>query len=122
MSRSINIGYCDTPDGPETAIEVRPPYFLFGTQARSMEFWSIPKLREIGIERLTELGVTDPIYFVGWDDMVELEREIGLLQRHIRDIDYHPELKAGWLSHLVYCYNLLVLTAPPGGVPVLTIG
>lgn len=122
MSREINIGYRFDDSGPETDIEVRAPYFLLGTQRTSMEFWSLPRLREIGISQLTELGVTDPVYFVGWDMMADLHREITLLQNHLTDIDFDPDIKASWLSHLVYCYYLLVLTAPKESTPVFTIG
>src|SRR5262245_867212 len=121
MSREINIRYrCG--DGPETAIEVRAPYFLFGCQGTSLRFWSIPRLREIGVTHLTELGVSDPVYFVGWDMLADLRREIDLLHEHLASIDFNADLKASWLAHLVYCYSLLMLTAPPGSTPVLTIG
>lgn len=63
MSREINIGY-RFGDGAETAIEVRAPYFLLGTQSTSMRFWSLPQMREVGITQLAELGVTDPVYCV----------------------------------------------------------
>jgi hypothetical protein len=122
MSREVNIGYRLSDDGPETAIEVRAPYFLLGTQATSKQFWGLPRLREIGITQLAELGVSDPVYFVGWDMLADLRREIGLLQDHLADIEFDSDLKASWLSHLVYCYSLLVLTAPPESTPVLTIG
>ena len=122
MSRDINIGYRFADDGPETAIEVRAPYFLLGTQRTSMAFWSLPRLWEVGITQLTELGVSDPVYFAGWDMMADLRREIGLLQEHLPGIDFDPDLKAWFLAHLVYCYSLLVLTAPPESTPVLTIG
>jgi hypothetical protein len=122
MSRSINIGYRLQADGPETAIEVRAPYYLLGTEDTSMRFWSIPRLREIGITQLTELGVCDPVYFIGWNMMAELGREITLLQRHLESIEFHPEIKAQSLSHLVYCYYLLVQTAPKQSVPEFTIG
>ncbi|VTR99403.1 hypothetical protein [Tuwongella immobilis] len=122
MSRDIHIGYRFTDDGPETAIEVRAPYFLFGTPATSKQFWSLPRLREVGITQLTELGVADPVYFVGWDMMAELRREIGLLQEHLPGIDFDLDCKAWFLAHLVYCYSLLVFTAPPDSTPVLTIG
>jgi hypothetical protein len=122
MSREINIGYRYGNGGPETAVEVRAPYFLLGTQGTSRRFWSLPRLREIGITQLTELGVADPVYFVGWDMMADLHREIALLQEYIADIEFDPDIKASWLSHLVYCYYLLVLTAPKEPTPVFTIG
>lgn len=122
MSRSIWIGYRIEAEGAETQIEVRPPYYLLGTQARSKRFWSIPKLREIGITQLTDLGICDPICFFGWDKMSDLAREITLLQQHLESIDFDPEIKVQWLSHLIYCYYLLVQTAPKHSVPNFTIG
>src|SRR5688572_7892848 len=122
MSREINIGYQFSESGPTTDLELRAPYFLFGTQRSSMEFWNLPRIREIGITHLAQLGVLDPIYFVGWDGMEDLRREIELLQNNLDTIDFQPELKASWLSHLVYCYSLLTLTAPKESIPILTIG
>jgi hypothetical protein len=122
MSREIHIGFRYEDVGPETDIEVRAPYFLLGTQSTSMRFWSNPQLHELGINRLTELGVADPVYFVGWDMMSELHREILLLQSHMEDIDFDSDIKASWLSHLMYCYYLLILTAPRNSTPVFTIG
>jgi hypothetical protein len=122
MSRDIYIGYRHTADGPETPIEVRPPYYIFGTQHTSKRFWSIPRLREIGITQLTELGDGDPIYFIGWDMMADLRREILLLQENLETIEFDPEIKAQWLSHLIYCYYLLVQTTPKECIPELTIG
>ncbi|MDY3556761.1 hypothetical protein R5W24_005931, partial [Gemmata sp. JC717] len=122
MSRSIDIGYRPENGGALVPIELPAPYYLFGTQRLSMEFWSLPRLREIGLTRLTDLGVTDPVYFVGWEDMAELEREIALLQQHLRSIAFYPEPLAGWLSHLVYCHGLLSLVTPEGSAPELCIG
>jgi hypothetical protein len=121
MSRSIDISY-QYGDGPETPIEIRAPYYLLGCQSTSMQFWSLPRLREIGITQLAELGVTDPIYFVGWDMLADLRREIDLLHEHLATIDFNSDLKASWLAHLMYCYYLLVFTAPKDSTPVLTIG
>jgi hypothetical protein len=122
MSREVNIGYRLTDDGPETAIEVRAPYYLLGTQATSKRFWSLPRLRELGITQLTELGEGDPVYFVGWEMLADLRREIWLLQEHLTDIEFDADIKASWLAHLTYCHSLLVLSAPPESTPVLTIG
>lgn len=71
---------------------------------------------------LAELGVGDPIYFVGWDMLSDLRREIDLLEKHLRSIDFDPDLKSSWLAHLVYCYQLLALTAPSDSTPVVMIG
>lgn len=122
MSREISIGYQLSQEGPQTDIEVPAPYFLLGTQRTSMRFWSLPQLREIGLTRLVELGVSDPVYFVGWEGLADLEREIDLLQKHVADIDCDTDTLASWLSHLVYCYALLVRTAPRDSTPILTIG
>lgn len=121
MSREIHISY-QHGDGLETAIEIRAPYFLLGCQSTSMRFWSLPRLREIGVIQLAELGVSDPVYFVGWEMMADLRREIDLLHEHLASIDFDPDIKASWLAHLAYCYHLLVLIAPRNSTPVLTIG
>ena len=63
---------------------------------------------------MAELGETDPIYFIGWDMIADLWQEIGLLQQHLRSIDFDAEIKARWVVHLIYCYFLLVQTAPKG--------
>jgi hypothetical protein len=122
VSRSIDIGYRPMNGGALTSVELQAPYYLLGTQRLSMEFWNHPRLREIGLNRLTDLGITDPVYFVGWDDMAELGREIALLQQHLRSIVFPPGPLAGWLSHLVYCHSLLSLVTPEGCVPELCIG
>ena len=121
MSRSIDIRYQDS-DGNNVSIDIRAPYFLFGCQQPSIEFWSKPVLKEIGIERLAVLGESDPVYFCGWDDMSLLCREMELLSKHLAKIDFSPETKASWLSHLMYCYHVLTETAPRNSVPQLTIG
>jgi hypothetical protein len=51
-----------------------------------------------------------------------LWREIELLQRNLRDDDFHPEVKSRGAAHLTYCYLLLVETAPRQFVPYFTIG
>lgn len=121
MSRSIDIGYDDTT-GKYVSIEIRPPYFLLGTQRPSLHFWSNPRLQEIGIERPTVLGESDPVSFWGWDDMSVLGREIELLAKHLESIDAHPETKAEWLSHLTFCYHLLVALTPKECTPRFCIG
>jgi hypothetical protein len=121
MSRNITISY-DDPAGNDINIELRPPYFILGTQQTSLQFWSIPRLKEIGLNHLTILGQTDPVHFRGWDDMTVLAEELHLLATHLQSIDFHPELKAEWLSHLTYCYHLLVATTPADCTPKLGIG
>lgn len=122
MSRSIAIGYRRNADDRMTYIKVRSPYDLLGTQGTSMRFWSILKLKEIGIIQLTLLGVCDPVSFDGWENMAELGHEITLLQQNLETIAFDPEIKAQWLSHLIYCYFLLIQMAPKDSIPVLTIG
>lgn len=122
MGRDVSISYRDAATGRETAVAVRPPYFILGTQATSKAFWGLPRLREVGITRLSELGETDPIWFEGWDGLAELKAEVDSLEQHLAAIDFDAELKAQWLAHLVYCYHLLIQTAPPDSVPRLSIG
>jgi hypothetical protein len=122
MSRSIAIGFRSDAKCASTRIEVRPPYFLLGTQETSKRFWSIPKLKELGITQLSELGVLDPVCFIGWEMIGDLHREITLLQNNLSDIEFDPEIKAQWLSHLVYCYHLLIATAPRRSIPEFEIG
>lgn len=121
MSREINIGYrCS--NGPETSIEVRAPYFLFGTQQTSMRFWSLPIWNSIGVTHLAELGHSDPIYFIGWEMIGELTREIQLFQDNFEMIEFDADLKSWFLAHLVYCHSLLIATAPKEFIPELSIG
>ena len=121
MSRSIDISYEDA-SGKDVDIEIRAPYFLLGTQQTSLKFWSMARLREIGIERLTILGEADPVYFWGWEEMAVLGREIDLLAKHLESIDFYPETKAEWLSHLTFCYHLLIASTPRECTPKLGIG
>jgi hypothetical protein len=87
-----------------------------------MTFWRIARVREVGINRLADLGIFDPVNFDGWDDISELGREIAILQMHLAEIDFIPEIKSQWLAHLVYCHSLLVQTAPKTSIPWLSIG
>jgi hypothetical protein len=121
MSREIDIGYVDAA-GKEVRIEIQPPYFLLGTQRPSKMFWSIPRIKEVGIEQLSILGELDPVYFWGWDGLAALGREIELLGRHLHEFYFEPESKAAWLSHLTYCYHLLNDMAPKDSEPQLGIG
>ena len=121
MSRGISLHYIDAA-GHDIKIEVPESRELLGGQRSSMAFWSVPRLKEVGIERLSELGVTDPVIFYGWEDMALLAREIELLNKHLPSIDYDVQTKAYTLSQLVYCYQLLVGTAPPDSTPNLMIG
>jgi hypothetical protein len=122
MSRNIVISYVDAATGQEVPIDVPAPYFLFGTQRPSMRFWSIPRIKDVGVERLAILGHSDPVWFAGWDDLAILNREIALLGQHLEEFDFYPESKAEWLSHLTYCYHLLRETAPKDAEPRFEIG
>lgn len=122
MSRSISISYRDETSGQDIPIEVRSPYDLLGTQGSSKHFWSIPRIKQIGIQRLAELGVTDPVYFFGWGEMKLLDHEIKLLAEHLGSIEFHSETKATWLSNLTYCYHVLIESAPKKSIPIFGIG
>jgi hypothetical protein len=122
MSRSITISYKPSNGDSEVNIDIRPPYFLLGGQSTSLQFWSLPVLREIGLTRLVVLGESDPIDFYGWDDLAELQKEIFLLQKNLSKIEFNAHVLSSWLAHLVYCHSLLVLTAPKDSVPCLSIG
>ncbi|WP_144973998.1 hypothetical protein [Bremerella volcania] len=122
MSREIYIGFRLTDASDETAIEVRAPYFLFGTQQTSKAFWSLPIWKSIGLSHLAELGMTDPVYFIGWPMIDELEREIRLFENNLTKINFDPDVKSWFLAHLIYCHSLLVSTAPKDSIPELTIG
>ncbi len=122
MSRDIHIGFQLTESSGHTPIEIRAPYFLFGTQKTSKEFWSLPIWKTIGVSQLAELATTDPIYFIGWDMLDDLAREIRLFADNLAAIDFDPDLKSWFLAHLVYCHTLLVSVAPKDSIPELTIG
>jgi hypothetical protein len=122
MSREINIGFRITDGGDKTPIEVRAPYFLFGTQQTSKAFWSLPDWKAIGVIQLAELGTTDPIYFIGWSMIDELAREIRLFEENVTGIDFDADVKSWFLAHLVYCHSLLVSHSPKDSIPELTIG
>jgi hypothetical protein len=122
MTRELSIGYQPADGAPKISIEIRAPYYLFGTQATSKTFWSLPRLREIGISYLVDLGELDPIYFIGWEMMDELRREIDVLQSHLTEIEFDADTKSSWLAHLNYCHSLLVCTAPPSSIPAFVIG
>ena len=62
MSRSITIWY--SKNAEDTNIEIGNHY-MFGTQKSSKSFWAQEVLKEIGVNKLSELGDFDPIYFSG---------------------------------------------------------
>lgn len=122
MSRAVSIYYHDRATGRSISIEVTETRDVLGPQRSSMHFWSLPRLREIGIVRLADLGVTDPVIFSGWDDLALLRRELTLLDQHLPSIDFPLQIKTLWLINLLYCYHLLVETAPHDSEPCFMIG
>jgi hypothetical protein len=122
MSRSISISYRDLASGRDIDIEVGGNWKLFGCQQSSIHFWSLPRIREIGIVRLAELGVCDPVMFFGWEDLARLRREINLLDANLASIDFPLEGKASWLCNLIYCYHALAEAAPKESEPWFIIG
>lgn len=122
MSREISIRYREEPNGTSREIAIRAPYYLFGAQRHSMQFWSLPEWQAVGVTELAQLGHTDPIYFVGWEMMDTLAREIRLFQDHFADIRFDADIKSWFLAHLVYCHGLLVSIAPRDSIPELMIG
>ena len=100
----------------------RAPYYLLGAQQTSQQFWSLPIWNQIGVEQLAVLGETDPIYFTGWDMLDQLSDEIQQFNENIREIEFDTDIKASWLSHLVYCHNLLKMETPADAMPILSIG
>ncbi len=120
MSRSISIWYT-TAQVNLLMMEVGNRDVL-GTQDASMEFWRLPVHRTIGVERLAELGITDPVWFKGWDDLRILEKEVAALEAHRDDIPFDDELKGRWIRHLRSCLELLKKVAPADSVPEFMIG
>jgi hypothetical protein len=85
-------------------------------------FWSLPILKKIGLERLIELGYTDPIGFSGWEDLKELENEISLLEKNKNLIDFNEKLLNRWITNLRYCLNSLIEVSPQNSEPNFMIG
>lgn len=122
MSRGISISYRNGVGGEDRSVAVPNPYDVLGGERSSRMFWSIPRLKEIGIARLSRLGVSGPVIFFGWEDMTELRREIRLLDDNLASIEFDRTTKAAWLSHLIFCYHLLMETAPVESIPMFSIG
>ena len=122
MSRSISIAYQLEPGGDAIEIEIRPPYYLLGTQRTSKLFWSLPIWEAIGVTRLAELGTTDPVYFYGWEMMEVLSAELTLMHKNASLAEFDHDIFATYLSHLIYCHHLLTSTAPLDTIPQLSIG
>jgi hypothetical protein len=121
LSRAICISY-QSPDGQKFSIQVPDCKDVLGPQRSSMRFWALPRLREIGIERLAILGETDPVIFHDWQDMDLLCREIKLLDDNLASLDFPIECKQEWLQRLQFCFDLLTKTAPPDSTPIFMIG
>lgn len=119
MSRNISIWY--SQNGNNTSIDTGYND-LFGTQQVSLKFWSQPILKEIGLKRLIVLGYADPIGFIGWDDLKELENEILLLEKNRKRIDFNEELLNRWISNLKFCLNILIEKSPQNAEPNFVIG
>ena len=76
----------------------------------------------MGITRLAELGVTDPVIFWGWDDLAKLRQELRLLDDQLASIEFDLATKALWLGNLIHCDHLLAETAPLDSTPIFVIG
>ena len=119
MSRSISIWYKQEDTDIDIEVGNRD---LFGTQSSSKEFWSLDSLQEFGIKELTHLGYTDPVWFIGWENLKVLENEISILEKNQDQIDFHQELKNRWIENLRFCFEKLVELAPSDSVPNFMIG
>lgn len=119
MSRSISVW--SQQDKKDTNIEVGNRDLL-GTQNSSKQFWSIQKLQDLGIDKLTKLGHTDPVSFTGWEELKLLEIEIGILEKNKKQSDFNIELRDRWIKNLRYCFDTLMEMAPNESVPHLMIG
>lgn len=119
MSRSISIWY--KQDNADTNIEVGNRDLL-GTQSSSMKFWSLQSLQDFGIKELTKLGYTDPVWFIGSEDLDILENEISILERNKERIDFDEELRNRWIENLRFCFEKLTELTPPDSVPNFMIG
>ena len=87
-----------------------------------MEFWRIALLQDVGIEELTKLGHTDPVWFTGWEDLKVLGNEISILEEYKRQISFNEELKNRWIENLRFCFEKLLVLAPLDSVPNFMIG
>ena len=119
MSRQISISY--TKDNQITELNIHE-CFLFGHQSMSLEFWSLPILKEIGLQQLTVLGYADPIYFFGWEGLEDLDREITLLENNFDIINYDEETKKRWFRNLRSSLNRLIELSPKDSEPLFEIG
>ncbi len=87
-----------------------------------MEFWRLPIHMTLGVKRLAELGISDPVWFKGWEDLAILEKEVVALETHIDEIPFHEEPKRQWIRNLRACLDLLKNEAPTDSTPEFMIG
>jgi len=120
MSRSISVWYKGA-DGQAVDVDIGNNDLL-GTQMASMAFWSLPIHETLGIVRLSELGISDPVWFTGWNELATLEREVAILEQHIESIPFSEELRARWIRNLRLCVDRLKSSAPPDSIPEFMIG
>ena len=120
MSRSISVSY-KSADGRDNDVDVRHNDLL-GTQETSKAFWRLPVHKKLGIERLSQLAITDPVWFKGWGELAVLEREVTRLEQNIDSIPFPSEPKSRWIRNLRLCLDLLKASAPPDSIPEFMIG
>ena len=120
MSRSISIWFTEA-NGQEVDIDMGSNELL-GGQHTSKNFWKLEVFEEIGVTRLRDLGVTDPVWFIGWEDINVLESEIILIETNKDKIPFHQEIKDRWISNLRICLNSLKEKAPRDSIPEFMIG
>lgn len=122
MGLDIAMWYRDASAGNDVRVDILYPYSTLGGISDSMQFWGIPRIRQIGIEQLAELGKWSPIFIREWAGLHQLGRELALLSQHFDSIEYGPKDKVAWLANLTYCYHLLREVAPKDSVPTIMIG
>ncbi len=119
MSRQIIISY--QINNITTNIDIGEWYML-GHQQISYQFWSLPILKEIGLERLIVLGYADPVDFVGWEDLEDLDKEISLLEDNFELINFDEGTKKRWFRNLRSSLNRLIVLSPKDSIPFFEIG
>lgn len=122
MSRSISAWYRLGDEEHDIETPEERHYYLLGAQRPSMAFWSLPIMPRIGVVRLAQLAVLDPVCFSGWHDIAQLSLEIRALQEKAAEIDYDVSEKSRYIANLTYCYCRLVSTAPASSEPFFMIG
>lgn len=120
MSRSISAYYENIS---RTSIDISVGNRdLLGTQRSSMEFWGLPVIKDLDINLLAKLSITDPVVICGWDELNKLDNEIRTLEDNIERIGFDEELKIRWVSNLRYCLDKLKTECPDECVPKIMIG